>query len=51
MTDGILDRIVPQKRCTPARAVGNAVVFLFSESGRYVTGTVMPVAGGIHLKR
>lgn len=48
----MMDRIVsrtPQKRPVNPRDIGNAVAFLCSDSGRYVTGTVLPVDGGFHL--
>lgn len=51
MLEGIVDRIVPQKRSMAPRDIGNAVVFLCSDAGRFVTGTVMPVDGGVHLLR
>lgn len=35
----------------PERDIAPALVFLASEMGRYITGTVIPVDGGIHLAR
>mmetsp|Transcript_42119 Transcript_42119/g.49214 ORF Transcript_42119/g.49214 Transcript_42119/m.49214 type:complete len:349 (-) Transcript_42119:79-1125(-) len=48
--DGVVERIVPQKRAMVPRDIGNAVAFLCSDAGRFITGTVLPVDGGVHLK-
>jgi len=49
MMKGIVDRIVPQKRSMAPRDIGDAVAFLCSDTGRFITGTVLPVDGGVHL--
>jgi len=51
MIQGIADRICPQKKVMSPRDIGNSVAFLCSDAGRWITGTVMPVDGGIHLTR
>jgi len=50
MMKGIVDRIVPQKRSMAPRDIGDAVAFLCSDTGRFITGTVIPVDGGVHLQ-
>jgi len=50
LIEGIVERRVPQKKSTTPRDIGNAVAFLCSDSGRFVTGTVLPVDGGLHLR-
>jgi glucose 1-dehydrogenase len=50
MMQGIVDRIVPMKTSMAPRDIGNAVAFLCSDAGRFITGTVLPVDGGVHLK-
>ncbi|KAL7526596.1 hypothetical protein ACHAWF_001838 [Thalassiosira exigua] len=47
---GLADRRVPMKRLSTPRDVGKAVSFLCSESGKFVTGIVLPLDGGMHLK-
>lgn len=51
MMKGIVDRMVPMKLSLAPRDIGNAAAFLCSDAGRFITGTVMPVDGGIHLLR
>lgn len=51
MMKGMVDRIVPMKTSLTPRDIGNAAAFLCSDAGRFITGTVMPVDGGIHLLR
>mmetsp|Transcript_46549 Transcript_46549/g.53826 ORF Transcript_46549/g.53826 Transcript_46549/m.53826 type:complete len:343 (+) Transcript_46549:50-1078(+) len=50
LIEGIVERRVPQKKSTTPRDIGNVVAFLCSDSGRFVTGTVLPVDGGLHLR-
>jgi len=51
MLEGIVERLVPMKQPTMPSDIGNTVAFLSSKSGRFITGTVLPVDGGLHLKR
>jgi len=51
MLEGIVGRIVPQKKAMYPRDIGNAVAFLCSDAGRFITGISLPVDGGVHLKR
>jgi len=51
MMKGMVDRIVPMKTSLAPRDIGNAAAFLCSDAGRFITGTVMPVDGGVHLLR
>lgn len=51
MMEGLVERSVPLKRMTTPRDIGNAVKFLCSGSGKFLTGTVVPMDGGLHLKR
>jgi len=51
MIGGIVDTIVPRKKAILPRDIGNAVAFLSSDAGRWITGISMPVDGGLHLKR
>jgi NAD(P)-dependent dehydrogenase (short-subunit alcohol dehydrogenase family) len=51
MMKGIVDKIVPMKTSMAPRDIGNAVAFLCSDAGRFITGTVLPVDGGLHLTR
>jgi len=51
LIDGLVERIVPRKKAMTPRDLGNAVAFLCSDAGRWITGTVMPVDGGMHLKK
>ena len=51
MLEGIVERLVPMKQPTMPSDIGNTVAFLSSKSGRFITGTVLPVDGGIHLIR
>jgi NAD(P)-dependent dehydrogenase (short-subunit alcohol dehydrogenase family) len=49
MMKGIVERVVPMKTSLAPRDIGNAVAFLCSDAGRFITGTVLPVDGGQHL--
>jgi len=49
MMKGIVDKVVPQKRSMAPRDIGDAVAFLCSDTGRFITGIVLPVDGGVHL--
>mmetsp|Transcript_18369 Transcript_18369/g.26599 ORF Transcript_18369/g.26599 Transcript_18369/m.26599 type:complete len:320 (+) Transcript_18369:56-1015(+) len=51
MMEGIVERSVPLKKMTTPADIGNTVKFLCSESGKFLTGTVLPIDGGLHLKR
>lgn len=50
LIEGLIDTLVPLKKCTKPRDIGNLIKFLCSDSGNLVTGTVLPMDGGIHLK-
>lgn len=45
------DRLVPMKFMGSALDVANAAVFLASDEARYITGVLLPVDGGLLLKR
>jgi len=49
MMEGIVERRVPLNRMTTPRDIGNTVKFLCSDSGKFLTGTVVPMDGGLHL--
>lgn len=49
MIDGLVGMRAAVKEAIAPRDIGNAVRFLCSESGKFVTGAVIPVDGGIHL--
>lgn len=49
MMQGMVERRCPMQTILSPRDIGNAVAFLCSDAGRFVTGTVMPVDGGVHL--
>ena len=49
ITDMIVEKRVPMNRPIEARGIGDVVAFLCSDKGRYVTGVVLPVDGGLHL--
>lgn len=51
MMDMIVESSVPLKKIVYPRDIGNTVKFLSSESGKFLTGTVIPIDGGLHLKR
>jgi NAD(P)-dependent dehydrogenase (short-subunit alcohol dehydrogenase family) len=42
---------VPMQKAIFPRDIGNVVAFLSSDAGKFVTGTVLPIDGGLHLKR
>mmetsp|Transcript_19382 Transcript_19382/g.31670 ORF Transcript_19382/g.31670 Transcript_19382/m.31670 type:complete len:154 (+) Transcript_19382:1-462(+) len=50
MMEALVERRVPLKRMTTPRDIGNSVKFLCSDSGKFLTGTVVPMDGGLHLK-
>lgn len=45
------DALVPMGKMGEARDVANAAVFLASDEARYITGALLPVDGGLLLKR
>ena len=45
------DKLVPMGFMGDARDVANAAVFLASDEARYITGVLLPVDGGLLLKR
>ncbi|EJK46192.1 hypothetical protein THAOC_35151 [Thalassiosira oceanica] len=50
LVKGVVGRMVPMKRQTTPRDIGNAVRFLSSDTGRMVTGITFPLEGGLHLR-
>ena len=49
--ESLVEGMVPLKKMTTTRDIGNTVKFLCSDSGKFLTGTVVPMDGGLHLKR
>lgn len=49
MAESLVERRVPMKKMIYPRDIGNMIKFLCSESGKFVTGTVIPVDGGLHM--
>jgi NAD(P)-dependent dehydrogenase (short-subunit alcohol dehydrogenase family) len=49
MMQTLVEARCPMKQSMSPRDIGNVVAFLCSSVGRYVTGTVLPVDGGMHL--
>lgn len=49
MAEGIVQSRVPMKKMIYPKDIGNMVKFLCSESGKFVTGTVIPIDGGLHM--
>ncbi|ETX13385.1 3-oxoacyl-ACP reductase [Roseivivax halodurans JCM 10272] len=45
------DALVPMGKMGEARDVANAAVFLASDEAKYITGALLPVDGGLLLKR
>lgn len=45
------DALVPMRFMGSARDVANAAVFLASDEARYITGVLLPVDGGLLIKR
>jgi NAD(P)-dependent dehydrogenase (short-subunit alcohol dehydrogenase family) len=46
LESALLDRI-PMKRAGTAEDIAGTVIYLSSRAGAYVTGAVIPVAGGV----
>ena len=49
LLSGITSKIAPMGKMQPIH-VGNAVAFLCSEDGKWITGLSIPVDGGVHMK-
>jgi NAD(P)-dependent dehydrogenase (short-subunit alcohol dehydrogenase family) len=45
------DALVPMGRMGEAQDIANAAVFLASDEAKYITGALLPVDGGLLLKR
>lgn len=50
IAENIVQNRVPMKKMIYPKDIGNMVKFLCSESGKFVTGTVIPIDGGLHMK-
>ena len=51
MMDGLVQNRVPLKKMIEPRDIGGVVKFLCSDVGKFITGIVLPMDGGLHLKR
>jgi len=49
IAEGLVEKRVPMRKMIYPKDIGNVVQFLCSETGKFVTGTVLPVDGGLHL--
>ena len=47
--EGLVEKRVPMKKMITPKDIGNTVKFLCSESGKLLTGIVVPVDGGRHM--
>ena len=50
LIEGITERLSPRKKVMAPRELGDCVVFLASNAGRWITGLSLPYDGGVHLK-
>lgn len=50
MIDGLVSTRVPMKKRTTPADIGDMVKFLCTRAGRFVTGTVIPMDGGLHMR-
>ncbi len=49
MLEGLAMKLVPLGRILQPSDIGEVVAFLCSPSGRFITGTTLPVDGGMHI--
>ena len=47
---GVIERGMPLNKVVDPMDIGNMVKFLCTDSGKYMTGLVIPFDGGRHLK-
>ncbi|KAL9181062.1 hypothetical protein ACHAXT_009867 [Thalassiosira profunda] len=50
MLNNLVEQRMPLKRPAAPRDIGNVVKFLCTDSAKFLTGLVIPVDGGLHLK-